>query len=268
MSLAARAWYSLLSLESLSHGDTPVHALHPCAKTLVVLAFLVAMTGLPLEDLPDLLFFALYPACMAVWSRVGLLSIVRRSLVALPFALFVGLFNPWFDEVPGEIAGCGLGVSRGWLTFFGIVARALLAAQAVLLLVASTGFHSLCRSWRRLGVPQILADQLTMMYRALFLLVKEAVQLERCHEARGFGRPLGAAVWASLMSLLMRRTFRRAGNVRAAMLCRGWSGSFPGCPAGVWTRRDTLFLALWVAVFLLVFLLRPGAAWLVLFINW
>lgn len=118
MSLAARAWYSFLSLESLSHGDTPVHALHPCAKTLVVLAFLVAMTGLPLEDLPDLLFFALYPACMAVWSRVGLLSIVRRSLVALPFALFVGLFNPWFDEVPGEIAGCGLGVSRGWLTFF------------------------------------------------------------------------------------------------------------------------------------------------------
>jgi cobalt/nickel transport system permease protein len=78
--------------------------------------------------------------------------ILRKILLASPFALMMGLFNPLFEPQPlVELAGCT--VAAGWVSFASIMIRFGLTVAAALVLVASTGFYQVCVGLGRLGLP-------------------------------------------------------------------------------------------------------------------
>lgn len=263
MDLAAKAYASLCEMESMARMPTRVRDLDARAKTLVLAAYLVALTSMNPADLTGTVAMAVYPAGMAYWSRVRLRWLVTRSLVALPFVAGIGLFNPWFDRAPGTIAGYEICLSNGWLSFFGMILRGLLAAQAAMLLVLSTGFERLCQGWGALGLPRVLVDQLSMMYRYLFVLVEEAVSLTRGYRARCGGKRPEMAVWGSMAGQLLARSVRRAHRLYDAMRSRGFNGTLP--QGGVelrWRREDCAFVAVWGTAFLIFRFLHPVDAWL------
>lgn len=268
MDLAAKAYATLYEMETMARRPTRVRGLDPRAKTVVLAAFLVTLMSLNPADLAGVATLAVYPLALAFWSRIPWSWVATRSLVALPFLVGIGLFNPWYDRVPGTLFGYETFLSRGWLSFFGIVLRGMLAAQAALLLVAATGYERLCCAWGAMGLPRALVNQLLMMYRYLFVLVEESVSLMRGYKARCGGKRPGLAVWGSMTGQLLSRSVRRAHRLYHAMKSRGFNGSLPrGAADFCWQRVDTVFVVAWGAVFLLVRFLHPADAWLNLLLS-
>lgn len=262
MDIAGKTWAALAEMEQLSHAKSRVHLLDARAKTLVLLVYIAALTSMDPLDLPGTVGMALYPGAMAIWSGAGLGWTFRRSLVVLPLLVGIGLFNPWFDREPGLIAGHAVGLSNGWISWFVIMLRGLLAAQASLLLLASTGFDRLCSAWAAWGMPRVLVDQLAMMYRYLFVLAEEALSLQRAFAARSNGRKPGIAVWASMTGGLLARALRRSRRIGQAMVSRGYAGELPRSGASRWSAADTVYAASWCCVFLVLRCLHPVDAWL------
>jgi len=241
-------------------SSTPLGRRNVCAKILVTAVFLLTMLSMPLARLSGLLLFAIYPIVAAACGGAGYAPLFRRSLVVLPLVVFIGLFNLLYDREPLFSAG-GATVTRGCVTFLSIAVRGLLSVQALLLLVASTGYVRLCRGLGRLGLPSVFVVQLLLVYRYLQVIAEEALSMRRARDARSFGRrsyPL--RVWGRMIGQLLLRTFERSVRIGRAMSARGFTGRMPDAPgpAAPWTRGDTLFLAGWSAALLLLRLLQPA----------
>lgn len=224
MNKTERALYELNRIERSAEGDTALHRTDARAKLLVCLAFLLCLLSVRPDNLFRLGLFFLYPImeCRRADIRYGLLF--RRSLVVLPVVLFIGLFNPW-------------------MSFVGIAGRGLASAQAVFLLILSTGFPPLCRAMQRLGVPALPANQLLFVYRYLFVLLQEALNMQRACRSRSFGRtsyPLKQ--WGVFIGQLLLRTLDRSERIHRAMLSRGFNGSIPVRNQLCWQKKDTAYL--------------------------
>ena len=130
------------------------------------------MLSVPLCRLPELLLFFVFPIVACAMGGLSYGTIFRRSLVVLPFVVFIGVFNLFYDREPVFRIGT-LAVTAGWVSFLSIVLRGLLSVQALLVLIGSTGYYGLCRSMQRLGVPAVFTTQLLFVYRYLFVLIEE-----------------------------------------------------------------------------------------------
>ena len=251
---------ALDAMERTARMQSPLHRTDARSKLLVTVVFLVTMLSVPLCRLPELLLFFVFPIVACAMGGLSYGTIFRRSLVVLPFVVFIGVFNLFYDREPVFRIGT-LAVTAGWVSFLSIVLRGLLSVQALLVLIGSTGYYGLCRSMQRLGVPAVFTTQLLFVYRYLYVLIEEAAAMQQARDARSFGRrsyPL--KIWGTLVGQLLIRTFDRAEQISRAMLARGFSGRIP---EGVferpaWKMRDTLFLAVWCSAFVLLRLCRPA----------
>jgi cobalt/nickel transport system permease protein len=170
-------------------------------------------------------------------------------LLALPFVLFVGLFNPLLDrEIVLRLGG--LPLSGGWVSFLSIMLRSALTLGTALLLVATTGMPGICAGLERLGVPRVFAVQLLFLYRYLFVLGEEAVRLSRARALRSFdGRGMGLKVAASILGSLLLRTIDRAERIYVAMRSRGFDGEVRLLRRPRFTLADAAFVAAWAVFF-------------------
>lgn len=252
MSKIEQALCELNRMERASVRSSPLHALDARAKLLVTLLFLVCVLSLPAADLAGVILYLVYPIISAAVAGISYGIVFRRSLLVLPFVLFVGIFNPIFDRQVVFSVG-GVAVTSGWLSFLSIVLRGLLSAQAVFILIYATGFYNLCRGMRRMGAPSLLATQLLFVYRYLFVLLQEALSMRRAREARGFGRrgyPL--KMWGVFIGQLLLRTIGRSERIHRAMLSRGFNGSVEGIGHQRWGIRESVYVFAWACFFLLL----------------
>jgi cobalt/nickel transport system permease protein len=182
------------------------------------------LASYPRYEFSGLLPLVLYPVVVITLGRLPVGYFGERLLFLLPFVLLLAIANPFLDHTPLVQIGF-ISISGGWLSFFSIILRFLLAVTAVLALVATTGIHDLCAVLLRAGMPRILALQLLLLYRYLSLLMEEAYRIEQAYLLRAGGRKgIAPAVWGSLAGGLLLRTYARAKLVYQAMLCRGFSG--------------------------------------------
>ena len=221
------ALHEIRRLDDLAAQDTPLHRLDARAKVLVTLLFLISMLSLDRYEVSRLLPFAAFPLILAMQGGVPLGLLLRRAALALPFVVFVGIFNPLIDRTAHLTVG-SLVITGGMLSFSSIVLRSLLAVATGLVLVAVTGFDQICRALGRLGMPTALLVQLQFLYRYLFVLADEALRMlqarvQRCARDK---RP-GLHEYRALLGSLLLRTLDRAGRVHQAMLCRGFDGQMP-----------------------------------------
>lgn len=238
------------ALEWLASRDTPVHRLDPRAKVLATLLFILAVSSSGRYEVSALLPFFLFPVVLSSvggvpWGLVG-----RRALVVLPFALALGGLNPVLDS--GRVALGSLEVSAGWISLLSILVRSLLCASAAVILVATTPVSKVCMAFERLGVPAVLALQIGMLYRYLFVLLDESRRMSRAREARANGQALRLAEYGPLAGSLLVRTWERARRIHIAMSARGFEGEARVASMSAFRGRDFLFVAAWGAVFLLL----------------
>lgn len=251
MSSLEQGLYDLGWLDQFSRKDTPVHRLDPRAKVVATLVFIVCVMSLGKYDLVSLAPFALFPIVLIADSEMPLDELGRRLLIAAPFALMVGVFNPFLDRT--VVAHIGpVPVTTGMLSYASIIARFLLTTSVALILVAVTGMTRVCAAIERLGAPRVFATQLLFMYRYLFVLAEEVMRIARARSLRSFdGRGTGMRVYGSILGHLLLRTLDRAKRIFDAMQCRGYDGRIRTRTQLSMRGSDWLFLSGWSAAFLL-----------------
>lgn len=237
-------------LDELGRMDSPVHRLDARVKALTTAAFLVAVMSFPRYEVSALMPFFLFPFAIMASGRIPPGVILRKVLVAAPFALAVGLFNPLLDR--HIVATLGpYGISGGWLSLTSIALRFALTVSAALTLVACTGIHRLCAGLERLGLPTVLTLQVQLLYRYLFVIAGEGARMMRSIEIRSWGRrKLRLRTYAALVGHLLLRAMDRAQRVYQAMASRGFEGRIRVLRPPRLRGRDLLFLAAWLAFFI------------------
>jgi cobalt/nickel transport system permease protein len=231
--------------------ESAIRRLDPRAKILATAAFVVAVTSFDRYALVTLLPFLAYPLFLVVAGREPLGGLLLRVAPVLPFALLVGLFNPWLDPTP-RASIAGVAISGGWLSFASMALRVVLTASTALVLLAVTGFAPLCAGLGRLGVPRVLVVQLLFLHRYTFLLVEEVGRMRRAHAQRSAGRHPDLRTFGAMLGQLLLRTLDRAQRIHVAMLCRGFAGIFPSGSPRAFHPADALFLGAWCAVFVVL----------------
>jgi cobalt/nickel transport system permease protein len=236
-------------MDELGRMDSPMHRLDARVKTLTTIAFIVTVMSFSRYEVSALMSFFLYPFVLMAVGRIPPGYIVRKLLIASPFALAVGMFNPLLDQqVRGSLGSHG--ISGGWMSFASIVIRFSLTVSAALTLVACTGIHRLCAGLERMGLPRVFAVQLCLLYRYLFVIADEGLRMIRGVEMRSMGRrSLKFATYVSLIGHLLLRAMDRAQRVYQAMVSRGFAGQFRVMRPTVVCWRDVAFLAGWLAFF-------------------
>ncbi|MDX9996268.1 MAG: cobalt ECF transporter T component CbiQ [Rhodocyclaceae bacterium] len=232
------------SLDATADQASWLSRIDPRATILATMAFILTVVSFDRHAVAALLPLAFFPVVLARLGDIGLARIGRKVLLALPFALMVGLFNPLFDTTP-HLELLGQPISGGWLSLTSILIRTVLTVAATLILVACLGMHRLCAALDRLGVPRVLTTQLLFMHRYIVVLGGELGRMNLARELRSQGTStLPLAVYGSMLGHLLLRTLERAQRIHQAMLSRGYDGQMPqvGLPLS-WHWRDTAFLA-------------------------
>lgn len=234
--------HALHSLDAMASRPSALTPFDPRARILATLTFIVAVVSFERYAVLALLPFAAFPLALCAAGGISLRSVARQVLVASPFAIMVGIFNPLLDTAP-LLNLLGVPVSGGWVSFGSILLRFALTVSAVLGLVASTGLPTICAGLEQLGVPRVFTLQILLMQRYAVVLAGEASRMRMAHELRAGVITLRLATYASLLGHLLLRSLDRAQRVHQAMQARGFDGQLQRLRCAAWQGRDSVLLA-------------------------
>ncbi len=249
MSAVAAGLSTLDRLDRLARLDTPVHRIDPRAKVLATAVFIVCVVSFGRYEVTALLPFVIFPVVIAAEADLPFGFLARVLIVVSPFALLVGVFNPWFDRAVALQIG-DLAISGGWVSYLSILLRFFLTASAALVLTATTGFNGVCLALQKLRVPEVFVTQLLLLYRYVFVLGEEARRMGQARRLRSVGRRgMGWRVYGQMLGQLLLRTFARAQRIYVAMKCRGFDGQIRVARSLRFRTSDLLFVVGWSAAF-------------------
>lgn len=218
-------WIEIGRMDELARQNTSVHRLDARAKAVTTIAFIVTIMSFPCYEVSALAPFLLYPIVLITLGSIPPGLILRKILIALPFAFVIGIFNPFFDRQPAVMVG-SIAISGGWLSFASIMLRFVLTVSAALTLAACTGMYRLCSGLERMGLPRVFAGQLLFLYRYLFVIADEGARMMRSLELRSTGlSSLRLRVYGPLVGHLLLRSLAHSERIYQAMIARGFSAT-------------------------------------------
>jgi cobalt/nickel transport system permease protein len=246
------SFFDIHYLDVLSCQDTFIHRLDPRVKCLSTMLFVVTVMSFDKYEISGLLPFAIFPVVLIAAGNLPPGYIFRKVLLAAPFALLVGIFNPFWDrEILWELGP--VGISGGWISFASIMIRFGLTVSAALILIASTGIDAICVAMGKMCVPRVFTNQLLFLYRYLFVLLDEATRMFRAWSLRSFGEErMRIRLFSHIIGQLLLRTIDRAQRIHQAMLCRGFDGRIRLLRPLKIRGHDMAFLLAWSGLFALL----------------
>jgi cobalt/nickel transport system permease protein len=220
---------------SQTESHSGLASLDPRSKILLAGGFILTLSLLPPGEflLYGLLLLALFIG--AYFSGCSPIYLVRRSVIALPFALAAVTL---LFTIPGEtlmtLPMFGIDISvEGAIRFASVATRSWISVQAAILLVILTKFTDLMWGLQGLHTPSILVSVAGFTYRYLDVLRSEASRLRTARKARSAtlsgSRGGGSFLWRArvtgwMVGSLMIRSLERSERIYNAMLARGYSG--------------------------------------------
>lgn len=233
----------IYSLEQLAGGETVIHRLHPGAKLLVTLVYIITVVSFDRYTFGRLIPYVFYPFIIMALSETPWRMVGKRVLLALPFVVLAGVSNIIFDTAPAITLG-SFAISQGVLSCVAIVFRTFLCVTAVMILVAVTPFAHLSAQLRRIHVPEIFILLFEMTYRYIGSLLEETASMYMAYQLRHtHHKGLEMKHMGPFVGQLLLRSFDRAERIYAAMKCRGygtWGGEHAIRP---WKSGDITFAA-------------------------
>jgi cobalt/nickel transport system permease protein len=234
-----------------------LHRLDPRVKVVVTVLYILSNALLP--DGAWIAFGCswLFLLLANLLAQLGIGFTIKRSLVALPFALIAltVLFSmPGKPLTSFHVFFWDLTITdTGLLRFVSILIRSWLSVQMAILLVATTRFPDLIHAMEHLRVPSILTTIIAFLYRYLFVLADEVFRLMRARESRSAAAPGrrsgGSVAWRAsiaghMAGQLFLRSYERSDRVYNAMLARGYNGHMQTVNPHELRRRDYMTVAL------------------------
>lgn len=245
------ALLSIGSLNELALQKSAIHTLDPRAKLITTLIFIITVVSFNKYDLSSLLPLVMYPVVLISVGNIPVGQIGRKLVLAAPFAVAVGIFNPFFDRTIITQLG-PIGITGGWISFISLLLRFVLTVSAALILIATTGFEAMCLALDRLKVPRVFVTQLLFMYRYLFVLIAEALRVVRAYRLRApQSSRIDFKVFGTLAGQLLLRTISRAQRIHLAMLSRGFDGHMHLARTMDAGKKDIVFILAWSSFFIM-----------------
>ena len=248
-------------LDLLGYRDTAIHQLDSRVKLLVALVFIVCVASFPKYAVAALIPFFAFPLVLGILGRTPARLVLRILAVACPFAVLVGIFNPFLDTAPAFHIGT-LVIGAGWISFASILLRFVLSVSMALVLISTTSLPGLLHGLLQMRVPRPFVTQLQFLYRYLFLLVEEGQGMARARALRDPRRKhTSLRLLKPLLASLLWRTWDRADRVYRSMKTRGFQGDMPTLRRDHLHASDLAFLAGGVAACLVARFL-PLTEWI------
>jgi cobalt/nickel transport system permease protein len=242
--------YNMRLLDDLARKETSIHKLHPVAKLLTTVIYLILVVSFGRYEISRLLPFVFYPVLIFAFAELPVIPILKRLLLVEPFIIGVGILNPLFDNYIVMIGG--FAVSRGWITFSSIFIKCGLTVTVSLLLIATTGMDKLASALRMLKIPKIFVLQLLLTYRYITILIEEVSRMARAYSLRSPGQKgIQRSAWGPLAGQLLLRTFERAQRIYESMNLRGFTGEYNAGDNAKVSLKDFAYLAAWSSFFII-----------------
>ncbi len=252
MNKMQKAVRELAEMDELAVRSSPVHSLHPVAKLLTTVIYIIVTISFGKYDLSRLVPMVLYPVILFQLSGTDLGGCFRRLRFVLPLVITVGLFNPLFDKAVLVRIG-GISVTGGTVSMITLMLKGVFSLMASYLLMATTPIDSLCAALRKLHVPGFLVTLLLLTYRYAGIMTGELAVMTDAYHLRAPGQKgIHVSAWGSFLGQLLLRSMDRAQELYSSMLLRGYSHEFHYAEAGRFTAADALYTACCVLVFLLL----------------
>jgi cobalt/nickel transport system permease protein len=249
MSHLETAYYELGRLDLLAENNSIIHRLDPRVKVITTLLFIIYVVSFDKYEVNRLLPFFLFPVFLIGMADLPFVYLIRKLIIVSPFVLFIGIFNPFFDQDILVKIGT-LEISGGWISLISILLRFMLTVGATLLLIATTAFPAICMALDKLGAPKIFTVQLLMLYRYLFVLIEESIRMKRAYTLRAFSRKkLRFPIFNHLLGNLLLRTLDRAQRIHMAMLSWAFTGNIKIARQFSFGTKEFLYLAGCIALF-------------------
>jgi cobalt/nickel transport system permease protein len=235
-------------LEDLAEGSSPIHRLHPSVKIIVTVLYIILVVSFDRYNISGLLGFAIYPAVLLALSQVPIKPLFVRFLAALPFGLFGGAANLFYDRETAFTLGA-IAVSYGAISFAAILFKTLFTVSAALLLISTTRITAITEQMIRFRLPSIFALSFMMTYRYISVLLSEVRSCYNAYILRSRGSGIAIKDMGFFCGGLFIKSFDRADRIYSAMKCRGFNGTIAASAQKV-DRRSLIFML--VTVFILV----------------
>ena len=164
MNKMQKAMTELAEMDELAAQSSPVHSLHPAAKLIATVAYILVTLSFDKYDLGGLVPMVLWPVLLFQFSDIDVRTCFYKLRIVLPLVMAVGLFNPFFDKTVLLRLG-NLPVTGGFLSMLTLMLKGVFCLMASFLLMATTPIDNLCAALRRLHVPKMLVTLLLLTYR-------------------------------------------------------------------------------------------------------
>lgn len=198
----------------------------------------------PLAGLLALLFFTLL--CALTHRVVFLLALYAPLLLALCFLPAEALRSMLLSAL--LVAGASLLLVAPAVLFGGaclallIPVKALWTMLALRLYGSAFSWNSITGALARLHVPDVIIFLLDTMLRNLDILARMAEKQLSALRLRSIGRDKQGRSLFQLLGTLFLRTQVFGEATQEAMVCRGFSGTYPRPLSIGWRKEDTLLL--------------------------
>jgi cobalt/nickel transport system permease protein len=240
-------------IDKYSDIHSPIHRLDPRTKLVCLLAFVVLVVTTPNTAIAGFGLFAVMISLTLMLSKIPPLYILKRLCLIIPFVLFTAVFLPFVKRPLSDPAAAltiwGVAIDRqGLLLLRGVAIKSILAVSAMIVLTSSTTFPVLMRGMESLRVPKILIMILSFMYRYIFVIIDEAMRMQRAGTSRSAGghRWRHIRAMSSLIGLLFIRAYERAERVYQSMGSRGFDGDIRTVNRLAFSTADLFFAVLFL----------------------
>lgn len=196
------------SFAAARSGGGLLNHLSPLPKVVWLLAFLVVTVSIGRLQWGCALFFAGVPLALAWTGYIAVGVLMRRACVALPFVLFAGVADCFFDY------------PRGWIALTVLLLKTWATVGTVLVVVSTLSISALTGALHRLHFPCLLVMQIQFLLRYVELVITEAGNLVVAYTVRSGRRMIPVRDWGELMGRLFLRSVDHATSIYHAMQCR------------------------------------------------
>lgn len=242
MNKMQKALHELAEMDELAVRSSPIHALHPAAKLITTIVYILVTVSFDKYDLSGLVPMLLLPVTLFAISGIEVRTCFYKLRIVLPLVMAVGLFNPFFDRTVLLRVG-SLAVSGGVISMLTLMLKGIYCLMASFLLMATTPIDSLCAALRQLHVPKLLVTLLLLTYRYVGVMTEELAIMTDAYHLRAPGQKgIHISAWGSFLGQLLLRSMDRAQELYAAMLLRGYHQHFHYAPIKPFRTRDALYM--------------------------
>ncbi len=241
----------LREMDELAAMSSPVHFLHPLAKLIVTITYILVTVSFNKYDINGLFVMLLYPVLFFAFGGLSVKKCFYKLRLVLPLVIAVGLFNPFFDRVPMMTIG-RITLTGGMVSMLTLMMKGLFCLMASFGLAATTSIDAICKALRKIHIPDIFVTLLLLTYRYIGVMVDEVAIMNTAYRLRAPGQKgIHYKAWGSFLGQLLLRSMDRAEELYSSMQLRGFNGNFYYADLKKAKLRDYLFTMISIALFIL-----------------